>query len=496
MQVTKEASLKDLIDIVGSENYFDSPEVLDSFSRDYSFAPPRRPKAVVKVKEAAIARQVVEWANLTKTPLIPVSSGEPHFRGDTVPSVGNCVIIDLSEMKKIIKVNRLNRYTIIEPGVTYPQLQQELKRFGMKVPMPFLPKLKKSVLTSLLEREPVMMPNIQWTLLDPLACVDIIWGCGKEYVTGEAHSNVRMGALEEQWKRNMDQVFPYGPGMWDAHRIVSGAQGTMGIVVWASIRCELIPQEYVMCFITSEKLDVLLKFLSKFLRFRYGDEILLLNNWNLASILCKKTAEIEGVASILPRWTLIITLAGYDILPKERVAFQLEDTQDLAQQFGLKIQHSIPDVVDGEQMYELLNKPSDDPYWKMRWKGAFQEIFFLTTIDKIAEFVSLMISIANNAGYPVSQIGCYIQPLHQGVTYHVEFDLPYNPTKPEETKQVKNILIKASDELYRHGAYFSRPYGIWSEIIYGRNYASTYVLKELKKIFDPNNIMNPGKLCF
>jgi len=33
-------------------------------------------------------------------------------------------------------------------------------------------------------------------------------------------------------------------------------------------------------------------------------------------------------------------------------------------------------------------------------------------------------------------------------------------------------------------------------LVYGRNVTLINVLKELKGVFDPNNIMNPDKLCF
>jgi len=487
--------MKELVDLVGCEAYCDAPEVLERWSKDYSFAPLRRPKAVVKVKDPTVVKRVVEWANATKTPLVPVSSGAPHFRGDTVPSTGGAVILDLSGMKRVIRVDRRNRYTLVEPGVTYGELQERLAQEGMKVPMPLLPRSTKSVLVSLLEREPTTMPNVQWVLLDPLCCVDIVWGCGEEYVSGEAGYNIRPGALEEQWKRDMDQIFPYGPGMWDAYRIVSGAQGTMGVVRWASVRCELTPQEYKLYFVPSEKLDSLLRFTTRFLRFRYGDEILILNRWCLASVLGEKPPEISAIAGSLPKWTLILTLAGYDLLPKERVAYQDEDTRDLAQQFGVKLCSSISDISD-EKMYELLQKPSKDPYWKIRYKGSCQEIFFLTTVNEIPKFEAIVNSVASEAGYPASEIGCYIQPQHQGVAYHVEFDLPYDPGNPAEVEKVKRVLVEASDALMRQGAYFSRPYGVWAEMVYGRDSSNTYVLKELKRIFDPNNIMNPGKLCF
>ena len=61
-------------------------------------------------------------ANETQTPLIPVSSGAPHFRGDTVPSVAGSIIVDLSKMKKIINIDRPRRVAMVEPGVTFGEL--------------------------------------------------------------------------------------------------------------------------------------------------------------------------------------------------------------------------------------------------------------------------------------------------------------------------------------------------------------------------------------
>ena len=46
------------------------------------------------------------------------------------------------------------------------------------------------------------------------------------------------------------------------------------------------------------------------------------------------------------------------------------------------------------------------------------------------------------------------------------------------------------------GAFFSRPYGESAGMIMNRDAATVDVLKKLKEIFDPNEVMNPGKLCF
>ena len=107
-----------LIKIVGAENVIDDPAILDEYSRDHSFVPSRKPLIVVRPRNADEVQGIVKWANQTKTPLIPVSSGPPHFRGDSVPASEGAVIMDLSGMKRIIMMDRRNRVALIEPGVT------------------------------------------------------------------------------------------------------------------------------------------------------------------------------------------------------------------------------------------------------------------------------------------------------------------------------------------------------------------------------------------
>ena len=58
------------------------------------------------------------------------------------------------------------------------------------------------------------------------------------------------------------------------------------------------------------------------------------------------------------------------------------------------------------------------------------------------------------------------------------------------------LYNEAAKVLLSEGAVFTRPYGDLAPIVYDK--AATYArtLKRLKKVFDPNNIMNPGNLCF
>ena len=114
---------KELVKIVGSSHVRHKPGVLEQYARDSSFVPSMMPRCVVKPGDIDEVQGIVKWANETLTPLVPVSSGAPHFRGDTVPGTSGAVVVDLSRMKRIIRVDPRNKVAMIEPGVTFGELQ-------------------------------------------------------------------------------------------------------------------------------------------------------------------------------------------------------------------------------------------------------------------------------------------------------------------------------------------------------------------------------------
>jgi len=487
------SSREQLIKIVGIDNVFDSQEAIESYSRDHSFVAPLMPWFVVRPKNVEEVQGIVKWANETSTPLVPVSSGPPRFHGDTVPSTTGAIIVDLSGMDKIIRINRRNRMVLIEPGVTYSQLQPELAKEGLRLSTPLLPRANKSVIASLLERQPTLVPKYQWSLPEPLRCLEVVWGNGEVLWTGGAGAHIH--SLEKQWEKGLAQVDPMGPQETDWHRLVSAAQGSMGIVTWASIKCEILPKVHKLFFVPGEKLEDLIDCAYKLLRVRLGDEFLLLNDSNLAYILGEEANKIRTLREELPPWVIIIGVAGRDILPEKGAEVQEKDLRDITQQFGLHLASAIPEARSG-QVLDALLQPSREPYWKLGYKGGCQDIFFLTTLNKAPEFVKTVFSLAEALKYSSSDIGIYIQPQHQGVAYHCEFSLPFDPDNEKEVAKTKELFTRVSEELIKQGAYFSRPYGMWANMVYNRDAQSTILLKEIKEIFDPNHVLNPGKLCF
>ncbi|MGA2108803.1 MAG: FAD-binding oxidoreductase [Syntrophorhabdales bacterium] len=484
---------EDLHAIVGKKNVSDDPQSLKAFAHDGSFVLSIMPEYVVKPKNGSEVQRLVKLANETFTPLVPVSSGSPHFRGDTVPSTGGAVIVDLSGMKKIMLVDRARRVAMVEPGVTFGELIPAAKKEGIRLNMPFLPRKSKSVVGSVLEREPVVMPKYQWDISDPLACAEVFFGTGDEFRTGQAAGP---GTVKEQWAVGGVQKAPYGPGIAAWHRLIQGAQGSIGIVTWASLRCELLPSLEEPFVVGSSNLEKLLELSYWLIRLRMVNECFVLNNTNLAAIFTKKwLKDYQNLKDSLPAWVLFYAVAGYEYLPEERVSSHVKNITDTTQRLGIEATKAVGRV-SADEILNVVQQPSGEPYWKLRPKGACQDIFYLTLRDKIEGQIGVMSDLAEKAGYPASDMGVYIQPIVQGTSHHCEFSLFYDPESARDVDRIKQLSASAIKNLMANGAFLSRPYGENAGMVFNRDAASVAVLHKLKKMFDPNNIMNPGKGCF
>jgi FAD/FMN-containing dehydrogenase len=479
-----------LTSLVGEDNALDDPEVLKSYSYDYSFIPPRQPSLVVKPQNADQVQDVIKLAAETKTPLIPVSSGEPRFRGDTVPTLGG-VIVDMSAMNGIKMIDRKDRVAMIEPGVRFGELQAALKKEGLRLPTPLCPRETKSVVGSCLEREPHIIPKYHLDHSDPLLCNEVTFGTGDIFRTGEATGP---GTIEEQQAAGRRQKIPMDIQM-NVNRIIQGSQGSFGIVTWSTVRCEVLPQEQKPFLAGSESLEQILELAYRMVRLRLGDEIFILNDTNFALLMGKDSAQIKKLQPQLPPWILFFCVAGYEFLPEERMDYQENDIAEIAKNLGVPIDATLCGISAKDVLIRATN-PSAQPYWKLSAGGGCQDIPFISSMMKIPEFVEVMKQETVKNRFALSNLGVYIQPVCQGHGHHCEFSLSYDATSEADRNRAKELYLSSSRALMDHGAFFSRPYDLLAETIINRDGASRDALRKLKAIFDPDNIMNPGKMCF
>lgn len=486
----KTLNLMSLKGILGAENVSTEKAKLMSYI-EAGLVSGAKPEAVVRPKNTAQVTELINLARSERMNLIFSSSSHPRFHGGAIPDHEG-VIVDMSGMDKIMRMDRRNKVALVEPGVTFNHLTKAAGEAGLKVLMPLLPRSGKSVLASYLEREPILIPKYHWDMTDPLLCTELIFGTGDLFHTG---SSAGPGSLEQQWKAGRVQKTPMGPGQTDFVRVVQGSQGTMAAVTWSSVKLEIKPSVHHIWFIPDKNLSKLVDFTYKALRPKLGDEFLILNAITLATIIADDEDSIPDLAAKQAPWTLIYGVSGYEYLPAERVAYQESDLSKIAQSAGISAISEVPGC-SANRMDRILSCPSREPYYKQRPKGAFTDIFFLTTLDRAQEFISVMKHEAEEHTYSASEIGVYLQPIQQGRAIHLEFTLYYNPIDEKEVEKARSLFTSASSALSKAGAFYSRPYGIWADLAYSKCPDTVSVLRKVKDMLDPDHVLNQGKLCF
>jgi FAD/FMN-containing dehydrogenase len=487
----KEACQKEIKEklsaIAGEENVVDDADVLASYARDVSLEPPGRPSFVVFPNNTEEVCAIVKLANEISFPVVPVSSGT-HNYGCAIPRTGGAVV-DLSRWKEIHRIDRRNRAVRIGPGVTYDELQEALEKEGLRALMPLFPRKDQSVLTAHFEGHPMMIPEFNYS--EPIYTAEIVMPQGEIFRTGAA-------APAPAEISNTDLIGPWGPG-FDWNRLYTRSQGTLGVITWANVFAEPLPTKQNLYFTAFGAFDDLISFTYRVLKKWIGYECFGLNRANLASMLADTMPdEYADLKGKLPEYVQLFCIGGLKRFPDERIAYQEADFLEVARECGVDPQPNIREVPMAATFFEnhLRRCWDKEVYWKDAYKGASADIFFLTPMDKASAFTAAMEEESEKAGYPFEDIGVYLQPIENGRAAHLEFTIPFDPRNRGECSRVRQLHRSASERIYVLGGLFTRAYGLWADMVHGRNTLQYQTAKMIKETLDPNNTMNPGKLGF
>ena len=460
--------------IVGVEDVISDPHTLEKYSKDQSFVPPRKPLLVVRPETMTEVQEIVKMANRYKVPLTPYSSGKNN-QGATIPFATG-VIIDLSKMDRVSEIDMENRNVAIEPGVTFARLQKEAKKHDLRVLTPIELPSSASVIATYIE----LCPLYSWSKYgtENMLTMELVLGNGDILRTGSSATPI----IDKPY----DPVAgPYG----FLNKIWFGSQGTLGIVTQGIVKLKTLHDTNKAFFVSSDKIDNILRVVKDIKRARIGEEIFLANNMELALLLAENPSDVIKLRKALEPWTLVVIIRGFN----EEVEFQEKDLGDIVAKYNMKLRDEIKGIESADKI--ILNEIEFPHGWEKtsQFKGARNVIPFITTTETIQEFNNLAYRLADKYDYPSENIGCFMLPVELG-RVHYQYSFARDPGDPNETQKVKELFYELCDLLIKQGAFFSRPYGDCARLVYSRapNYYS--FIKELKKIVDPEYIMNPNRI--
>lgn len=110
-----------------------NPSVCEAHGRDENYPEVHPPLAVVFAESVADVQQTLAWARSGGVAVIPFSAGT-SLEGLVIPQ-GPSVSLDLSRMKRVLKVRPADFLAVVEPGLTRTALNAALRDHGLFFPV-------------------------------------------------------------------------------------------------------------------------------------------------------------------------------------------------------------------------------------------------------------------------------------------------------------------------------------------------------------------------
>lgn len=430
-------------------------------------------------------------ANRTGKALLPISSPAGPRRQGATDMVRSVTVLDLSTMNRLIHADGRDAIAIIEPGLTFPEFDAQLRPYGLRSFKPFLPRRTKSVLACFLDRTPTISPGDHWDACDPMASLSFVFGNGQLFRTGGGSVPAELG---EQLNTGLRQMMASGPIGTDYTRVLQGSQGTLGVVCWSSIYCERIPALEECHIFGSGKLEPLLAMTRELLLRQLVQHCFILSAANLSAAIAGDSDEYARLAEGgLPPWVLYISLAAPDFRSEQALAWKRDDLFRIQSECGAECL----DEVHADELSRLSAALQNSPALAFGTvpTGAIMQVFCLSQTSRAAGLVAIAeeaLRSGRAAEFGI-RAGIYVQPMVQGVSCHVEVTLFHSPSRAAEAQGLAGRLAKAMADA---GGFFSRPHGDWAGDAFVRNPGLVKHLKRVKHMFDPADVLAPGRLGY
>ena len=470
---SKDLILKELASIVGEKNATASKHIRYAYSYDMSFVKPKLPDYVVMATTVEQIQGILRFANKEKIPVVPYTGGT-NIGGLTIPERGG-IILDLKRMNKIIKLDPEALVAVIEPGVSHAQLASALAEHNLR---------------------------FGWPVGPPSASVA---SCAVSHGIGGL--NARYG-LQSQEITSMEVVLPTGelvrvgscainPDAWHSvlpmpqmDGLFKGWLGGTGVVTKLGINVHHTPPILKIFTVSCDNVEGMYSYMLNLSNYEICDDLTGVSWW-LAQVPIPYPykPKPDGV----PEWFSYATT--YSFTEKEKEAreeiWNIVLKEEEKKGTSIKETHYPEEALKARTELPSQIVGSTKNYCKqggggISWPGTF------TPANKWAPVYTKWkeILIGHNLS-PSVRMSMY-RGVHYGMLRAM---IPFNKQSDEETENARQAIVEClRADLDIGGMPYKPPVDFAIEINKRAHPGYLMLLKKLKALLDPNDIMNPGKL--
>ncbi|MBA7676959.1 putative FAD-linked oxidoreductase [subsurface metagenome] len=447
-----------LTEIVGNKNILTGDE-RENYSRDETLkSKPVLPEVVVKPGDTASVARIMKIANERNIPVTPRGGGT-GLSGGAIPIYGG-IVLSLERMNRILEIDGDNFSATVEPGVTLADFYQAVEERGLYYPL--YPGEKSATIGGNVATNAGGIRAVKYGVTRHFVLgLEAVLPTGETIPTGGKFVKCSTG--------------------YDLTQLIIGSEGTLALITKVTLKLITPPARREILFIPFHGLHSAIGSVPDILKegiLPVGIEFMERDIINMVEQYTGREIPLHGYEAYL----MIIVEADSE-----------DEICHISNRIGdICLNHGAVDVfIPGSQRAKRnLLDAREKFYPAIRHCGILDMADVVVPRSRIAEFVERVKKIGNKYGIPIVACGhagdgnVHLHPMGQETAQHRE--------------RVKKLLTEIYKVGISLGGTISGEHGLGlvkkGYLHLAADKDKIDLMKRLKRAFDPNNILNPGKV--
>ena len=457
------AHISSFTKIVGKENIFTDEESLHQYAHDETENLHYPPEIVLKPKTSEEVSAILKICHANKIPVTPRGAGT-GLSGGALPQLGG-VVIAAERMNQIHFIDEKNFQVTVEPGVITEVLQNAVKEKGLFYPPD--PSSRGSCFIG---------GNIAENSGGPKA---VKYGVVRDYVL------------------NLEMVLPTGEIIWtganvlknstgyNLTQLVVGSEGTLGFVTKIVLKLIPLPKYDLLMLVPFHNLEQAGEAVATICKAGFtpsGLELMEIESLKIVSEMID-----DNIIPVTKETAahLIIEVDGNN---KEVLLQEMEAIGELLTQYEIGEIYFAEDATQKERLWKLRRRVAE----AVKLKGYTIEEDTVVPRAALPDLIKGVKALGEKYDFAVV---CYGHAGDGNLHIRIKKEgVPNSYEHPEMTKALREMFVLVKNL----GGTISGEHGIgliqkpYMDIVFKE--VNLQIMQKIKKAFDPNNILNAGKI--
>ncbi|MCM2282124.1 MAG: FAD-binding oxidoreductase [Bdellovibrionaceae bacterium] len=455
--------VSELRSLLPTSQVLDDSASLLSYGRDWVKHYDPKPSAIVFPTSTEEVRDLVLFARRRKIALVP-SGGRTGLSGAAVAEKGE-VVVSFEKMNKILDFNPVDRTVTCQAGVVTESLQKHVRDQGFFYPVDFAARGSS---------------HIGGNIATNAGGIKVIrYGLTREWVAGLKVVTGAGDILE------LNRGLVKNATGFDLRHLFIGSEGALGFVTEATLRFTVPPKPLTVLVLGVPSLDAIMNV------FREFRDTLPLTAFEFFSDVALKhvvahTSLAQPLAQSAPNY-LLVEVENTESEIESRILSTFETCVEKGWVLDGVVSQSETQARDFWRLREDISEATSpySPYKNDISVKVSDVPGFLTDVDAVLR-----------TNYPDFEV-VWFGHIGDG-NMHINILKPHGLGKEEFIKKCLRANTLLFDVVGKYGGSISAEHGVGlvkkPYLEYSRSAEEIALMKGIKRVFDPDQILNPGKI--